>query len=105
MEIQQALLDLLRTAHHTTRIASVRLLERFQWSMLIAAAETHDLIHLDWLEENISDIVMEKVFHKMLRIKKQNAGRISIQQLRFLFVDSKLSADAPDTGLDRSPST
>lgn len=93
LEVQQAFSNLLRTAHHTTKVASVRLLERFQWSMLIAGAETHDLIYLDWLKENMSDIVMEKVFYKMIRIKKQYAGCILIQQLRLLFVDSKIFAN------------
>ncbi|KAJ5415172.1 hypothetical protein N7465_003867 [Penicillium sp. CMV-2018d] len=79
-EIQQALSDLITTAFHTVATGPVQLLERFQWSLMIAGMETHDPVHLQWILANLSDPILKNLLNMVK--EEQESPSISIQQLR-----------------------
>ncbi|OQE20846.1 hypothetical protein PENFLA_c015G10247 [Penicillium flavigenum] len=79
-EIQQTLSQLISAAFHTIATGSVQLLERFQWSLLIAGMETHDPVHLEWILANLSDPILKTLLNMVK--EEQGSPSISIKQLR-----------------------
>jgi hypothetical protein len=79
-EIQQTLSELVTAAFHTIATGPVQLLERFQWSLLIAGMETHDPVHLEWILVNLSDPILKNLLDMVK--EEQETPRISIKQLR-----------------------
>ncbi|CAG7964452.1 unnamed protein product [Penicillium nalgiovense] len=79
-EIQQTLSELVTAAFHTVATGPVQLLERFQWSLLIAGMETHDPVHLEWILANLSDPILKNLLNMVK--EEQETPSISIKQLR-----------------------
>lgn len=79
-EIQWALRELVAAAYYTMATGPVQLLERFQWSLLIAGIETHDPVHLEWISRTISDPSMKHALHLVQEAKA--VSYISMQTLR-----------------------
>ncbi|KAH8672411.1 hypothetical protein BGZ61DRAFT_398449 [Ilyonectria robusta] len=79
-EIQWALRELVAAAYYTMATGPVQLLERFQWSLLIAGIETHDPVHLEWISRTISDPSMKHALHLVQEAKA--ISYISMQTLR-----------------------
>ncbi|XHF99619.1 hypothetical protein AWENTII_003114 [Aspergillus wentii] len=83
-DIQDSLSRLISAAYKTIATGAVQLLERFQWSLLIAGIETSDPVHLDWIKANISDASIRAVLHLILDEKTRLGGSISMQTIRGL---------------------
>lgn len=83
-DIQDSLPRLISAAYKTIATGAVQLLERFQWSLLIAGIETSDPVHLDWIKANISDASIRAVLHLILDEKTRLGGSISMQTIRGL---------------------
>lgn len=79
-EIQWALRELVAAAYYTMATGPVQLLERFQWSLLIAGIETHDPVHQEWISRTISDPSMKHALHLIQEAKTISC--ISMQTLR-----------------------
>ena len=93
-EIQQTLSQLISAAFHTVATGPVQLLERFQWSLLIAGMETHDPVHLEWILANLSDPILKTLLNMVK--EEQEPPRISIKQLRRI-IDPVSHDDIPRT--------
>ncbi|KAJ6051131.1 uncharacterized protein N7446_005762 [Penicillium canescens] len=81
-EFQYILCELIAAAYYTVATGPVQLLERFQWSLLIAGIETYDPIHLKWILETISDPVLSN----LLSLVKENQKfhSVSMEELRYI---------------------
>lgn len=79
-EIQQNLSELIATAYYTIATGPVQLLERFQWSLLIAGMETHDPVHLEWILATLSDPILKNILNTVK--EEQQSRSISIKNLR-----------------------
>ncbi|KAJ5252656.1 hypothetical protein N7489_003066 [Penicillium chrysogenum] len=93
-EIQQTLSQLISAAFHTVATGPVQLLERFQWSLLIAGMETHDPVHLEWILANLSDPILKTLLNMVK--EEQEPPRISIKHLRRI-IDPVSHGDIPGT--------
>ncbi|KAJ5831215.1 hypothetical protein EN45_052110 [Penicillium chrysogenum] len=93
-EIQQTLSELISAAFYTVATGPVQLLERFQWSLLIAGMETHDPVHLEWILANLSDPILKTLLNMVK--EEQEPPRISIKQLRRI-IDPVSHGDIPGT--------
>ncbi|KAH7139632.1 hypothetical protein B0J13DRAFT_586247 [Dactylonectria estremocensis] len=79
-EVQWALRELVAAAYYTMATGPVQLLERFQWSLLIAGIETHDPVHQEWISRVISDPSMK---HALYLIQEaQGVACVSMQTMR-----------------------
>ncbi|OGE55477.1 hypothetical protein PENARI_c004G09897 [Penicillium arizonense] len=81
-EFQYILCELIAAAYYTVATGPVQLLERFQWSLLIAGIETYDPIHLKWILETISDPVLSNLLS--LVKENQKLHSISMEKLRYI---------------------
>ncbi|KAF5659126.1 allantoate ureidosuccinate permease [Fusarium heterosporum] len=81
-DIERALRELVSAAYHTIPAGPVQLLERFQWALLIAGIETHDLVYRDWISASISDSVIKGVYNLVLSAKTLSAKGISMEAVR-----------------------
>ncbi|KAJ9490029.1 hypothetical protein VN97_g3262 [Penicillium thymicola] len=79
-EIQRNLSELITTAYYTIATGPVQLLERFQWSLLIAGMETHDPVHLEWILATLSDPILKNILNTVK--EEQQSRSISIKNLR-----------------------
>lgn len=82
--LQDALNSLVSAAYYATKAGSVQLLERFQWSLFIAGLETTDPVHQEWVENNISDPAIKKVFGQVQDLRNQPPGGITMKKIRSL---------------------
>lgn len=60
----------------------------FQWSLFIAAVETNDNIHQEWLNSKITDIRFKDVLQRIFAIKGSGSGCISLENLRGMLIGS-----------------
>jgi hypothetical protein len=79
-EFHSILSELIAAAYYTVTAGSVQLLERFQWSLLIAGIESHDPIHVEWILKTISDPILRNVLS--LVKQKQRSHSVSMEGLR-----------------------
>ncbi|KAJ5979557.1 hypothetical protein N7481_006855 [Penicillium waksmanii] len=79
-EIQRTLNELIATAYQTVAAGPVQLLERFQWSLLIAGVETHDPVHLDWIFGILSDPILKAILKHVKR--RQAIYPVSMDEIR-----------------------
>jgi hypothetical protein len=87
-DIQEAMSELVRTAYQTVTsyAVQVQLLERFQWSLLIAGTETDDPVHREWFGANISDPALARLYTAVQDAKQSQGGCISMHSVRGLLV-------------------
>ncbi|KAF5011074.1 hypothetical protein FDECE_2813 [Fusarium decemcellulare] len=83
-EVQRTLKELVNAAYYTVAVGPVQLLERFQWSLLIAGIETHDPVHRDWISASISDPAIKGVFN-LVQSAKGPSG-ITMRAVRQLVI-------------------
>ncbi|KAJ5769930.1 uncharacterized protein N7511_001981 [Penicillium nucicola] len=81
-ELHCILSELIAAAYYTVAAGPVQLLERFQWSLLVAGLETHDPVHLDWISTNISDPVLSNIFILVKEMQKLHS--VSMEEIRHL---------------------
>jgi hypothetical protein len=81
-EFQYILCELIAAAYYTVATGPVQLLERFQWSLLIAGIETYDPVHLKWTLETISDPVLSNIL--FLVKENQKLHSVSMEELRYI---------------------
>ncbi|KAH7120537.1 hypothetical protein EDB81DRAFT_666661 [Dactylonectria macrodidyma] len=89
-EVQWALRELIAAAYYTMATGPVQLLERFQWSLLIAGIETHDPVHQEWISRVISDPSMK---HALYLIQEaQGVACVSMQTMRQIIETCSLAS-------------
>ncbi|KAL4960455.1 Zn(II)2Cys6 transcription factor domain-containing protein [Aspergillus stella-maris] len=82
--LQDDLGCLMSAAYYATKTGQVQLLERFQWSLLIAGLEVTDPVHLEWIENHISDPAIKKGFDHFQRVKGQSPAGVTMEKVRSL---------------------
>ncbi|KAL4798687.1 hypothetical protein BDV19DRAFT_396569 [Aspergillus venezuelensis] len=82
--LQDTLGCLMSAAYYATKTGQVQLLERFQWSLLIAGLEITDPVHLEWIENHISDPAIKKGFNHFQRLKGQSPAGVTMEKVRAL---------------------
>ncbi|KAL4921721.1 hypothetical protein BDW62DRAFT_208284 [Aspergillus aurantiobrunneus] len=83
-EFQDALNSLVSAAYYAVITGPVQLLERFQWSLLMAGLEITDPIHQEWIGNNLSDPAIKKGFDYIQAMNRQSPGGITMQKIRSL---------------------
>ncbi|KAF7950097.1 hypothetical protein EAE96_007396 [Botrytis aclada] len=81
-EIQTALSQLLRFAMYVSPAGSQQPVYEFQWSLFIAAIETNDIIHQEWLQGRITDHRLRKSLQGISTFKRNNMGIISLSKVK-----------------------
>ncbi|KAK6599184.1 hypothetical protein H4I96_08388 [Botrytis cinerea] len=81
-EIKTALSQLLRFAMYVSPTGSQQPVYEFQWSLFIAAIETNDMIHQEWLQGRITDHRLRKALQRISSFKRNNLGTISLSKVR-----------------------
>jgi hypothetical protein len=54
----------------------------FQWSLFIAAIETNDNIHQEWLSSKITDAKFKDVLHRIFAIKGSGTRGVDLDTVR-----------------------
>ena len=83
-QLQDALGCLMSAAYYATKTGQVQLLERFQWSLLIAGLEVTDPVHLEWIGNHMSDPAIKKGFDHFQRVKGQSPAAVTMDKVRSL---------------------
>ncbi|TGO15829.1 hypothetical protein BTUL_0035g00330 [Botrytis tulipae] len=81
-EIKTALSQLLRFAMYVSPAGSQQPVYEFQWSLFIAAIETNDMIHQEWLQGRITDHRLRKSLQGISTFKRNNLGVISFSKVK-----------------------
>jgi hypothetical protein len=82
--LQNFLTSLVSTAYYAVKAGPMQLLERFQWSLFIAALETTDPVHKEWIGNSISDPAIKAGFDHIKSLKEQSHGSITMHMIRSL---------------------
>ncbi|KAG4032665.1 hypothetical protein MFRU_006g01330 [Monilinia fructicola] len=81
-EIKATLSQLLLFAMHVCPAGSQQPVYEFQWALFIAAIETNDMIHQEWLQGRISDHRLCEALQRISSFKRDNQGTISLSKVR-----------------------
>lgn len=81
-EIKVALSQLLLFAMFMCPAGSQQPVYEFQWSLFIAAVETNDMIHQEWLQGRIRDHRLSEALKRIFSFKGSNLGTISLRKVR-----------------------
>ncbi|TGO90574.1 hypothetical protein BPOR_0059g00170 [Botrytis porri] len=81
-EIKTALSQLLRFAMYVSPAGSQQPVYEFQWSLFIAAIETNDMIHQEWLQGRITDHRLRKSLQGISTFKRNNLGIMSLSKVK-----------------------
>ncbi|KAL2840758.1 hypothetical protein BJX68DRAFT_185014 [Aspergillus pseudodeflectus] len=82
--LQNFLTSLVSTAYYAVKAGPMQLLERFQWSLFIAALETTDPVHKEWIGNSISDPAIKAGFDHIKSLKEESHGSITMHMIRSL---------------------
>ncbi|KAL3417648.1 hypothetical protein PVAG01_10658 [Phlyctema vagabunda] len=81
-EVQTALGQLLMFARHVCPAGTQQPVYEFQWSLFIAALETSDMIHREWLQARISDRRFCEASQRIASFKRGNSGTVALSAIR-----------------------
>ncbi|CAD6449330.1 4aa34d9b-737b-464e-86c0-5e32afcf8621 [Sclerotinia trifoliorum] len=84
-DIKAVLSQLLLFAMHVCPAGSKQPVYEFQWSLFIAAVETNDMIHQEWLQARITNHRLRKALQRISSFKRSNMGKISLSKVREIF--------------------
>ena len=94
--IEASITSLMTAAHKAISVAPIQQLERLQWSLLIAAIETEDLIYRDWLRKIVCDVALQMLLTGIEKVKTLNGGTITMLEIRNLFTINSWTSDNRD---------
>ncbi|KAJ8062836.1 hypothetical protein OCU04_008091 [Sclerotinia nivalis] len=81
-DIKAVLSQLLLFGMHICPAGSQQPVYEFQWSLFIAAVETNDMIHQEWLQARISNHRLRAALQRISSFKRSNLGTISLSKVR-----------------------
>ncbi|EDN99373.1 hypothetical protein SS1G_02227 [Sclerotinia sclerotiorum 1980 UF-70] len=81
-DVKAILSQLLLFAMHACPAGPQQPVYEFQWSLFIAAVETNDMIHQEWLQARITNHRLREAFQRISSFKRSNMGTISLSKVR-----------------------
>ena len=82
LEVSYTLGQLLSYARYVCPAGSHQPLYEFQWSLFIAAIETGDMIHREWLQVRITDRRFSEALQQISRLKSSESGVVCLETVR-----------------------